>query len=279
MSNNIVYNMNYDDYRNHDFLAKSDLDLININPSMYFWKKNAPKVKGKSKALEFGTLFHKCVLENDEYNSEYVKPLYWKDSKTALELLDKWGINVEEGLKEPDIIKHFEKAVNKGACGYTLDDVDKCASMLQSLKSHPYYDELFYKGESEVSYFVKDFGSEVGVKCRADFINDDRLVIVDLKTTSRPAEIDKSIIQYRYDVQAAFYIDVIKAITGINHRFIFCFVSTVVMYDSYPVYFVELTDSQLESARGKYRTNLESYCNYINDDNISFINIDVKKWW
>ena len=49
MSNNIVYNMNYDDYRNHDFLAKSDLDLININPSMYFWKKNAPKVKGKSK--------------------------------------------------------------------------------------------------------------------------------------------------------------------------------------------------------------------------------------
>lgn len=279
MSNNIIYNMNYDEYRNHNFLAKSDLDLININPSMYSWKKNAPKVKSKNKSLDFGTLFHKCVLENEEYNSEYVKTLYWKDSQTSLELLDKWGVNVEEGLKEPDIVKHFEKAVSKGLCGYTLEDIDKCASMQQSLKAHPYYEELFYSGESEVSYFVKDFNSSLGCKCRVDFINNDRNIIIDLKTTSRPAELDKSIIQYRYDVQASFYIDVVKAVTGIDYRFIFCFVSTSVLYDSYPVYFVELNKSQLESARGKYRTNLESYMQYISEDNISFINIDVKKWW
>ena len=276
---NIVYGMDYHDYRSAGYLAKSDLDLININPSLYEWKRTAPIVKSKKKSLEFGTLFHKCVLEPVEFQKEFMEVLNFKDIETSLELLDLWGVEVEEGSTAEQIQNKFEKAVSKGACGYTHEDIEKCCIMNQSLQAHPYFEELFYTGEAEVSYFLDDFASSLGVKCRADFVNDDNNTIIDLKTTSRPAELAKSIIQYRYDVQAAYYKDIIKAITGVDYRFIFCFVSTAVLYDSYPVYFVELTDAQLHEAREKYKANLEEYREYTQGGNISFININVKKWW
>jgi len=125
----------------------------------------------------------------------------------------------------------------------TSSDMRMALAMARAVNRHPYAGELLAEGKAEQSFWWDDLDTEMRCKCRPDWLRSDG-VIVDLKTTTdaSPQGFAKSIANFRYNVQAAHYLNGIKA-----HRFVFIAVEKEAPY-AVAVY--ELDDNALgEGAR------------------------------
>lgn len=94
-------------------------------------------------------------------------------------------------------------------------------------------------------------------KCRADAISADGQVMIDLKTTDdvSRAGFGKTIAQRRYHVQAAWYLDVMKALYGDDAPKVFCFIAAQ-KKRPYDVGVHYLTPEQIELGRLLYQRDL-----------------------
>jgi hypothetical protein len=82
--------------------------------------------------------------------------------------------------------------------------------------------DLRAQGDSELSYIWKE--GETVMKVRPDWISTDRKLIVDYKTTSasaNPSEFARTIVSCGYDIQAALYTRGVKAIEGVEPKWVF----------------------------------------------------------
>jgi len=80
------------------------------------------------------------------------------------------------------------------------------------------------EGKSELSYFWQEDG--IWLKIRPDWISKDHKIILDYKTTStnvNPEDIARFIVSMAYDIQDALYTRGVRAIDGIDPKFIFMF--------------------------------------------------------
>jgi hypothetical protein len=108
-----------------------------------------------------------------------------------------------------------------------------------------------------------------GVWCRSrlDWLSNDRKVILDYKTTTsaNPDDFGRKVIQMAYDMQAAFYCRGIKAVTGVDAKFVFLVQETeapyVCSFVGMPPAFMELGADKVQAA-----INLWSEC------------LSTKKW-
>jgi exodeoxyribonuclease VIII len=81
---------------------------------------------------------------------------------------------------------------------------------------------LHWQGKAETTHMWTDATTGVECKCRPDWLTSN--LIVDLKTTedASPRGFQRSVANYRYHVQAAWYLDGIEAVTGTRpDQFIF----------------------------------------------------------
>jgi exodeoxyribonuclease VIII len=110
-------------------------------------------------------------------------------------------------------------------------------------------------GVAESSIFAELLG--VNVKCRPDWIHDNS-VLVDLKTTENagPNAFAKSVANFRYHVQAAFYTDICRE-SGIDVK-AFVFIA-VEKNPPFAVSVYELDSDSIEVGRTLYQRNLETY--------------------
>jgi len=71
-------------------------------------------------------------------------------------------------------------------------------------------------GKAETTHMWTDASTGLECKCRPDWLTDDGSIVVDLKTTedASPAGFRKSIAQWRYGVQAAWYTFGLEQATG-----------------------------------------------------------------
>jgi hypothetical protein len=95
------------------------------------------------------------------------------------------------------------------------------AAVGEQLRSHTADPPLFTDGKAEQSLV---WGEAGGIVCRArlDWLRDDHRTIDDLKTTSRsanPEQWTRTIFGMGYDVQAAWYLRGLKAVTGADAEF------------------------------------------------------------
>ncbi len=109
--------------------------------------------------------------------------------------------------------EHADKILLNNSDSYALD------RMIESMTQHGFARGLLngdWKGKSEQSYFATDSDTGMKVKCRPDFILDDGSLIIDLKTTQNASlkGFQKSVVNFRYYVQAAWYLDVVEMATG-----------------------------------------------------------------
>ncbi len=84
-------------------------------------------------------------------------------------------------------------------------------------------------GKPEQSLFARDEATGVMLRARIDWLPesvDGRMTIVDYKTTvcAEPGAFGRSAARYRYDQQAAFYVDIVKAL-GLAEHVDFVFVA------------------------------------------------------
>jgi exodeoxyribonuclease VIII len=150
------------------------------------------------------------------------------------------------------------------------EEWDQLMSMRDAVMAHPIARALLTgrPGKAEQSVYWVDQATGVLCRCRPDFWRDDNL-IVDLKTTedASPEGFAKSIANWSYDTQDAFYTDGILAATGKPLRaFVFLAVeksARVVEGQPLGVAVYQLDEAGRELGRAKYREDLGVYAQCI----------------
>lgn len=190
MENPII--MTNAEYHANPAVSKSDLDLINRSPKYYRYVKDNPRES--TPAMLLGSVVHKLVLEPESFASEYaVCPAVDRRTKAGRETYQAFVDSLHDGVE------------------VITDDIYKTAlAMAESVKNHQIAANILQGGQAESSYFWEESG--IQCKCRPDYLRTDIKCVIDLKTTqnSSPESFMKSAYDYRYHVQAAWYLRGLK---------------------------------------------------------------------
>lgn len=188
------------EYHAHKAISKSDLDAARKSGIHLLDKKEGPP-RASTPAFDFGTAFHAGLLPGEDFSKVAVR--------MPKEITSKATKAGKEFAKE-----HEGKIILNHSDSYALDQ------MMLSVSQHPAASGLLngdLKGKSEQSFFCTDTGeTELELKCRPDFMLDDGSLIIDVKTTTdaSPNGFKKSLANFRYYVQAAWYLEVVEKATG-----------------------------------------------------------------
>jgi len=186
----LVTGMPNDAYHAYAGISKSGLDLIARSPAHYAYRaENEP-----SRAMVIGSATHAAIFEPEVFAKQYMllKDVTDRRSSAYKEAVKVYGEeNVLTG-KEADAVAGMQAALQLNQNAQALLAAD---------------------GWSEIAVFATDPVTGVLVKCKFDKLLKD-LRSVDLKTTQDLREFAKSVANYRYHVQQAFYSDVFEWATG-----------------------------------------------------------------
>ena len=172
----------------HEYLSNSLLSKFLESPAhlqSYLRARPAP-----TSAMELGSLIHTCILEPECLDRDYVvSPKFNKRKKD--------GKANAEAFAEAN----FGKKVIDEAAHTQINGI------IRSVFSHDAASAFLQKGVAEGSIFWTD--EKTGVKCRAriDYYRQDQGALVDVKSTNdaRPREFQRSLINFGYHRQLAFY--------------------------------------------------------------------------
>jgi len=223
------------DYHAHDSISKSGLDLIARSPAHFrYQEKREP-----TRAMVIGSALHAAVLEPDLFASQYMLLRNVTDRRAS----------------------EYKQAVAVHGADFVLTgkEADYVAGMQESVLQHNKLRGLLAEpGRAELSVITKDPVTGVAVRCRFDWLTDEG-VPVDLKTTvdARPDAFSRSVSNYRYHVQAAFYCDVWEWETGEKlDRMVFAALEKAMPH---AVQLYMLDDEAMAVGRKLYREALNTY--------------------
>lgn len=234
-------------------IGKSGLDLIAKSPAHY-WARYLDPARlpdEPTAAMRLGTAVHHAILEPDEFSRRY---------KVLPEL------NLRATA---DKMKFQELQQNAIANNWTLvsaEDYALCKSIRDSVRRHPAAIKLLASGSAEQTFYATDPITRAKTKIRPDWLSDLDL-IVDVKTTedASPTGFAKSVFNFRYHVQAPFYLDNYNYATGHQMRgFIFI---AVEKKPPYAVAVYHVPTEMLELGRRTYLENLQTYVECLASDN------------
>ena len=158
-------------------------------------------------------------------------------------------------------------ANNQARTVLTQEQWDQLHRMRDAVMAHPAAGKLLtgVPGKAELSVYWTDPATGVLCRCRPDWWREDDL-LVDLKTTD-DASLEgfaRSIANWRYDVQAPFYLDGVKAATGRKPRgFVFI---AVEKKPPHAVGVYVLDAESLTLGRAQYVADLQRYAECVKSD-------------
>ncbi len=188
----LVSGMPNDAYHAYAGISKSGLDLIARSPAHYAYRSP----QEQTRAMVIGSATHAAILEPDVFAKQYMllKDVTDRRSSAYKQAVEQYGAdNVLTGT-EADAVAGMQAALQLNAAAKQLLDA---------------------QGWTELACFASDPVTGVLVKCKFDKLTTD-LLSVDLKTTQDLRDFAKSVANYRYHVQAAFYADVFEWCTGLQ---------------------------------------------------------------
>ena len=226
------------EYRQQRGYSKSDLDYIHQSPALLEWARNAPTVG--SEEVDLGTHVHCAILEPDVFAGTYRKA-------------PSGGRTAADKARVEAFAEHCKAG---GKICLDADTYDMVIAMRDSVLAHPTARDLLTgDGISESSIFGELDG--VRVKCRPDRLIRERNILVDVKKVDDIRHIARSIQEFRYYVQDAFYSDIYEQWTGVNPRFIFVAVGQRRSIGRHPVRVFELEQARVEAGRQEYKDDLD----------------------
>lgn len=194
-----IRSMDYKAYREEPGVSKSMLDDIAPSP----WKGCAEKYHAKhiaktvppeeTDALKFGSLAHRVVLEPDSLDGAYhVRP-------------DGLSFTTKEGKAWRDA--HGDRPI------ITHDEWTRASAVRDAVWKHREARALLTNAQREKSLFATDKDGTLR-KGRLDLIPAGTDCLADLKTCESAAlgDHERDSLQYRYFVQAAYYLDLAQMI-------------------------------------------------------------------
>ena len=246
--------MTNSEYHARTEISKSDLSLLaNETPYALWLKKQGKYQTEQTPSLLLGSAVHKLVLEPQDFDNEYaVEPICDKRTK--------------DGKAE------FEKFTqeNQGKTILKADIYETASSIAKAVLDMKATAKFLQDGKAEQSYFSEIDG--VKVKCRPDFYNEKLGLIIDLKTTTNPKkyEFTKQFGALGYDMQVAFYSDILESLDKKVNSFLFIVVKNKEPF-SVAFYEVKKNTNIFASGREYYKKLLaewkkcveaDSYPNY-----------------
>jgi len=223
-------------------VSKTDLDFINQSYEHYLEHKRNPVKSALSgplpKCLVEGSALHCLVLTPEEFMKEYeVLPVGFSR-------------RTSEGKAE-----YAQKLVS-GKPVLSATVVARLKEMAGAILRHPSASELLKNGAPESSYIWVDPDTGVTCKCRPDYLS--RLMIPDIKSCQDASyeAFQRAIIDHRYHVQGAYFVDGVKATDGQVKDF------TLIAVEKEPPFAVavyKLDAETLDQGRLEYKRNLMTY--------------------
>ena len=204
-------NLDATEYHQRPEISNSMLKWIAKSPAHFHHHLGAHVAP--TKAMEIGTVYHTLLLEPQLIDSMVVVN---DDSRNSTKFKEFKAANTDKV-----ILKEVE---------YT-----QLRDMAKSLLRTDWGKTLFTgEAKRELSLFWQDEDTGTACRCRIDLIKmGNKPVLVDLKTTCDASEEGfwKSIRNYDYHVQAAFYFDAYKAVFGVEpHSFVFAMTEKTAPY-------------------------------------------------
>lgn len=240
-------------------ISKHGLDLIAKSPASYRYINDNP-TDDDNKALIFGGACHAYILEPDIFNEHYILSEF-QDFRTKA--AKEW------------------KAANSDKRILTADDFKIIEDMKKAITNHPTASILLdlTQGFSELSAYWIDNKNDSPTyrlcRCRADFINTAHNLIIDLKTTicAGESKFIRDIVNYRYHVQAAYYLDGLKNCGLDIQQFIFIAIEKTAPYE---IGIYELSPNDIQLGRQIYRRNLKIYHDCMNSGKWPSYDADIR---
>jgi exodeoxyribonuclease VIII len=185
---------------------KSALDQVERSAAHYLAWLNGQEEK-PTPAMLFGSAFHMGILEPERFMETYiVEPEFgdcrFKENKARR---DAWrqsnGIDDKGRLPSGKIL-------------ISPEDADHIGGMAEAIRNHPVVGGMIRDGFAEHTIKWTDEATGLVCKCRPDYYVPSLKMVVDLKSTqdARPDAFAKSVAEFRYHVQEAFYRDGFAAI-------------------------------------------------------------------
>ena len=231
----LIRNMPANEYHSTRRVSKSGLDKIARSPAHYVAAIKSPSAPSKS--MRIGTAVHSLVLEGI---APLVMPTF--SGKGSVALRDEW------------------KAAHDCANLLILDE-DEAAdvhAMAASVALHPIAGLAFRRADGFAEASIMWDCEVTGAKCksRPDWIIPG--AIIDLKTSgdASPSAFARSVASYRYQVQAAYYLQAAACVDLGAEHFIFVVVESTAPF-AVAVY--QLDDEAMEHGRKLYLRDLGAY--------------------
>ena len=190
-------------YRASEGLSKSLLDWIAPprTPAHFKARVSGLIADEQTPAMRLGSMIHRAILEPETVAGAWVvKP-------------DGMNFATKEG-------KEWKAAQTLPII--TAAEGETITGMRDSVHAHPAVKRVLANAKTEVSLFAN---GEDGVlrKARIDALPESGNVIVDIKScqSADPDMMAKSVVAYRYDVQAAYYLDICKLLGIDKSEFLF----------------------------------------------------------
>lgn len=240
----------------HAALALSATGIKSLRVSTLDWWMRSPlnpepHEEPSTIQQAIGTASHKRILEGSEAFYEQYAPTLERDAyPDALEtnedlmlaIIGAGGPKPRSTMRKAELIDMLRSFVpdaliwqdlqsehgqrNAGKTLLRQEQINQIEIAAAMIERHPDLGRAFRDGAPEVSIFWTDEATGVPCKARLDYLKP--RLIVDLKTFSNPygMSIDKAIARamanYRYHVQAAWYLEAAKVYEG-NKEFLFVF--------------------------------------------------------
>lgn len=246
-----------EEYHSGAGVSKSALDLVARSPRHYWERYINPdrEPNTPTPAMIIGSAVHSAVLEPDLFPNEYITlPDDAPNRPTSRQVNAKKPS--PDTLIAIDWWRDFE-AANSGRTILGADDYQLCLAIRDAVHAHPVAGPLFAEGVAEQSYYVTEPETGELIKCRPDWITGNGMM-VDLKTTedASPDGFAKSVANFRYFVQAPWYLDILERLYGEAPPY-FLFVAVEKKRPhAIGVYFVD--NVQLDLGRRRYMKDLRS---------------------
>lgn len=236
-----------DDYHAHPAMSKSKLDLFARDENLLAWAERCPVDTTKTAAFDFGDAMHAICLEPHRLRDEFA-------------VLPELNLRTNAGKEERDEFL----AANADKKILNADDHRKLCLMFESVMAHPASRALVdAAGLVESSHFWTDRASGIPCRCRPDKLILGGAIAVDIKTTPELGKFKYAVEDYRYHVQAPFYLDGLAENDLPYDEMRFLVIQKNIEGGRYPVMVVTLPPEVVEYGRRIYRQNLMDYAEFL----------------
>lgn len=238
-----VYEIPAEQYFSGPGISRSELDCLLQSP-LHYWDRylNPERVPEKeTAALRIGHALHTAILEPHLFTARYACAPEGIDRRTK-EGKARWTAFLAE---------------NAGKTPLNETEFKRVTAMGDAVRAHPTSAKLFITGAPERTVYWTDQETGILCRCRPDWLRPS--LIADFKTCedASMASFQRSIFEYAYHRQVAWYLDGVAAVTGEQHgNFIFI---AIEKSRPYAVAHYIMDDEAIALGRKENRRALEVY--------------------